>query len=587
MGGGSARELSTLLADLSGLADGPRSAPVDELAARWSSARLRVMLVGEAKRGKSTVGNALLGRPVLPAGALPLTAVATTVRSGEAERIEIGFLDGRTATGALDDLATYVTESGNPHNRAGVREVVVHLPTPFLHPRAELVDTPGVGSVLAHNTEAAVAARRSVDVAVLVLSADPPITADERELLRELDGQAARTFVVLNKIDQLDEADRPATERFTRQVVSSVLGEVAVFPVSARQALRAVLDGDDTGWHTSGMADFRTELSSRLDRAWQEDLAAGVAAAAGRVAGELVDEAAVQVRTHELLGAREEQRVVAFGAAVDRLGRAGEDAAAAADAILARCRRDMDADASAVLEPLTAAVWADLDRVDAQIDGDSASAGEFETAGWAAITDAVVRVVGDWRASWSARLSSAVGEAAERLGQLLDDAVAQVRAAAVDSLGVDLTAPAPVPAVPDSAGFSFDVTPDIGWTQPVSSALRRRLPGRLGRTRMRRYLREEAARLVDKHIGRARSDFQTGLTRIRADLRRSAVDACRDRQEQLAGAVRLARRSAGDPSVVAAAADRLARLTGLAGEFDGVRAAARARAAQRVEAVVR
>jgi len=69
----------------------------DQLAAlrdRLAEARLRVLVVGEAKRGKSTLVNALLSHAVLSSGVTPLTAVTTTVRYGEDERAEVRFLDG-------------------------------------------------------------------------------------------------------------------------------------------------------------------------------------------------------------------------------------------------------------------------------------------------------------------------------------------------------------------------------------------------------------------------------------------------------------------------------------------------------------
>jgi predicted GTPase len=61
---------------------------------RLDAARLRVLVAGEAKRGKSTLINALLGRAVLPAGVTPLTAVATTVRYGNDPRAQVRFADG-------------------------------------------------------------------------------------------------------------------------------------------------------------------------------------------------------------------------------------------------------------------------------------------------------------------------------------------------------------------------------------------------------------------------------------------------------------------------------------------------------------
>src|SRR5579871_5671399 len=108
---------------------------------------LRVRVAGEAKRGKSTLINALLGRPVLPSGVTPLTAVATTVRYGEDPHAEVRFGDGheeKHPLAALDDL---VTERGNPRNRRGIAAVTAFVDAPVLAAGIELVDTPGTGSV--------------------------------------------------------------------------------------------------------------------------------------------------------------------------------------------------------------------------------------------------------------------------------------------------------------------------------------------------------------------------------------------------------------------------------------------------------
>jgi predicted GTPase len=74
---------------------------------RLDAARLRVLVAGEAKRGKSTLVNALLGREVLPSGVTPLTAVTTTVRYGDDERAEVGFLDGHEEKQPLAALADW------------------------------------------------------------------------------------------------------------------------------------------------------------------------------------------------------------------------------------------------------------------------------------------------------------------------------------------------------------------------------------------------------------------------------------------------------------------------------------------------
>lgn len=73
-----------------------------------------MLVAGEAKRGKSTLVNAMLGRSVLATGVLPMTALATTVQHGEPSAVKATFTDGRTETLPLTGLDDLVTERGNP-----------------------------------------------------------------------------------------------------------------------------------------------------------------------------------------------------------------------------------------------------------------------------------------------------------------------------------------------------------------------------------------------------------------------------------------------------------------------------------------
>jgi predicted GTPase len=230
---------------------------------RLAAARLRVLVAGEAKRGKSTLVNALLGRDVLPSGVTPLTAVTTTVRYGDDEHTEVRFLDGHDEKHPLAALADLVTERGNPGNRRGIASVTAYLAAPILTDGVELVDTPGTGSVFEWDTRTAHEALDSMDAAVFVLTADPPVSASERDLLRTVAGLSVTTFAVLNKADHLDEPGLAEAVEFTRQVLSEVGGHPeTVYAMSARAAL-----GGGDAW--PGTAD-RTDRGSR----------AGLAAAA-------------------------------------------------------------------------------------------------------------------------------------------------------------------------------------------------------------------------------------------------------------------------------------------------------------------
>jgi hypothetical protein len=113
-----------------------------------------VACVGQFKRGKSTLLNALVGQPVLPVGVVPVTAVVTVVRHGERPSARVRFAAGGWQEIATSDLYRYVTEEQNPENRKGVAAVEVFVPSELLASGMCLVDTPGIGSVFAGNTQA-------------------------------------------------------------------------------------------------------------------------------------------------------------------------------------------------------------------------------------------------------------------------------------------------------------------------------------------------------------------------------------------------------------------------------------------------
>ena len=61
---------------------------------RVAEDRFNLVVLGEFKRGKSTLINALLRRNVLPTGVISLTSVVTTIAAGDAERLRVYFSDG-------------------------------------------------------------------------------------------------------------------------------------------------------------------------------------------------------------------------------------------------------------------------------------------------------------------------------------------------------------------------------------------------------------------------------------------------------------------------------------------------------------
>jgi GTP-binding protein EngB required for normal cell division len=162
-------------------------ARAQDLRDKLAAEQFNLVVLGQFKRGKSTLINALLGADLLP------TAVA--------------------------------------------------FPSVVLMDGVRLVDTPGVGSVFAGNTGTTLDYLPEADAAIFLLAADQPISQAELEFLQAVRQHAAKFFFVLNKIDYLSERELKESMEFSARVISeSLASQVVIHPLSARSALMARLD---------------------------------------------------------------------------------------------------------------------------------------------------------------------------------------------------------------------------------------------------------------------------------------------------------------------------------------------------------
>jgi Dynamin family len=530
--------LLTALAELSSLGNDDDRATLDGLCGRLHEGRLRVLIAGEAKRGKSTLVNALLRRPLLPMGVTPLTAVATTVRYGHDEGATVVFHPGRAESFPLSALEDLVTERGNPGNCRNVVSATVVVDAPVLARGAELVDTPGTGSVYPHNTAAAEAALGTMDAAVFVLTADPPISASERELMCRVAELSVTMFVVLNKADYLagyqtgsrglaapgttvsplggagadGSSDLAEALEFTASVASQTTGRpVHVYPLSAR----AALSGGDPGF-----AAFAADFTAYLGQDGAGDLRLSVAAQARRLTQSLLDEVllsrhAVQMRTGSAA-----ERVDEFATRLATVDARGQDAVDLAQAESARLLASLNAAAEKVARDAAADVGR---QMEASLTGElrSAPAAEIQRTGRARLGELAVEAAERWRQQQAEHLEDSLARLEARLTQDLQTELDAVRDAAAELLGLTLTVPGPGDRLAPDMRFFYLAGEHAGQTELLAGAVRRRLPGDAGRRRARAYLHREAANLVPQQIGRARGDLQYRLAEATRQLVRS------------------------------------------------------------------
>lgn len=250
---------------------------LDRLDERLDGNRLQVAVLGQFKRGKSTFINALLGASLLPSAVVPATAIPTFIAWGPALRISVRYQGSRpadeicpaTPSEAQKALRQWVTEEGNPENRRGVARVDLTLPADILRSGLVVIDTPGIGSTLQHNTDTALQVLPECDAALFVLSADPPITQAELAYLVEVRKHAVRVFFVLNKTDHLSRQEQAEALAFLQPVLRQAWNGAPpppIFAVSARQALASAMCRDEAVYSISGLNGIERDVLRVLER---------------------------------------------------------------------------------------------------------------------------------------------------------------------------------------------------------------------------------------------------------------------------------------------------------------------------------
>ena len=241
-----------------------------------------VVVMGEVKRGKSSLVNALIAQPdLLPVDVLtctsapirvavshdgPVVPQVTLVRGTEREMIlatelarwvtvdGVGSLQGNTNAG--------MNEAQDPPSSA---EIAVRYPD---MDGITVVDTPGVGGLDKRAVTAALQEARHAGVLLMVCDASTPITAPEMDILRQAHDSVGGVIVAVTKTDKNTRRWRAIVED-NKRLISSHMGiDVPVVGVSSLRALDAARCIDPARRaeleRRSGIAQLRSQLRAQL-----------------------------------------------------------------------------------------------------------------------------------------------------------------------------------------------------------------------------------------------------------------------------------------------------------------------------------
>ena len=226
---------------------------------RLENKKITIAVIGQFKRGKTTLINTILGRPLLPVGIVPITAAITRIEYAEAaadaagaapaggqsearDHATVYYSNGLSEAVPAEDLHAYISEQENHDNERGVAEVELLTDADFLKDGLTLVDTPGVGSVHENNSKSAVDFARESDGVVFMLSVDSPVNQIEVDFLRKVKQFAGKFYFVVNKIDRVDEEELAEYMDYCSALICRIMdleGDDAkalkLVPVSARK----------------------------------------------------------------------------------------------------------------------------------------------------------------------------------------------------------------------------------------------------------------------------------------------------------------------------------------------------------------
>ena len=204
---------------------------------------LQLLVIGDFKRGKSTLVNALVGAELVTVDVTPETVTITELHPGQHSRAELRLEGGGVV--ALD-----------PHElqRERLEPILDNLPAPVDHLRIEaplelldrvtIVDTPGMGDLTWQFDRRVQQQLPEADVVFYVVSALSPLSETERAFLtlslRPLD--LSKVVFVVNMVDQIrkeGDVDRLVGE--VRARLSQHFPDSPVHAVSALDELCRVL----------------------------------------------------------------------------------------------------------------------------------------------------------------------------------------------------------------------------------------------------------------------------------------------------------------------------------------------------------
>ncbi len=219
-----------------------------------------VLVVGEAKRGKSSFVNALIGRNLLPTDVDIATNQVFRVHHDEHETYRLRFEDNTTQAITAEQLTTYGSEAaaepnGFPRFAKTLYWIEVDVPVRFLPMNMSALDTPGTGTLYAAHAQITQRFVPLADAVIYVLESSKPLDKLDIDFIEKILAVTHYIFFVQTKIDRFRREQwqevQKRNEAILQKQFQNRLTETRVWPISSLNLMKAAQTNDEDYWIVS------------------------------------------------------------------------------------------------------------------------------------------------------------------------------------------------------------------------------------------------------------------------------------------------------------------------------------------------
>ena len=206
------------------------------------SAEYIVPVVGEAKLGKSSLLNGIIGAEILPVDLDVATSQALKVSASEKPRYSIVYNDESILYIEEEDILkissqAVIDDKGleTRLNKKEIKWVEIDYPTKFLPSHISLVDTPGLGALYSAHSKITNRILPLAKAVIFVLGSDRPINVDEIKTVHKIISYTTDIVFVQTKIDIVSDWANNLEQNLriiTREFGEALSHPIEIWPVS-------------------------------------------------------------------------------------------------------------------------------------------------------------------------------------------------------------------------------------------------------------------------------------------------------------------------------------------------------------------